>query len=167
MKPTKTLLFSIMVFTLLTTPFAHAGLLPDLFTYWKTPVEYINIEYAEIQLKQDYIQINNGIKTKIYPQEYSETIHRPDDTILVYSQRYIVEYKDKQSWIQLGSPISVEYVNDTIVKTLLDPDNSTVEITYHITNDLKTDVKINTVTPRYYRIRWLLDGIFRVFDAVL
>jgi len=110
---------------------------------------------------ENYFEIDNGLKLRLYKDTAGyDTILKPDDTPLVYSQRYTIEYLDGPKWKQITVPFSVTENVDIITRHYTDYLGTTAEVIYRPQEDsIKTDVVINSAQTREYRIKWSLDGI--------
>lgn len=103
--------------------------------------------------------------TSYYTEFYKDNdgydkICKTDGTVLIYSQRYTIEYLTKNQWKQVTVPYYVEADGITVIRQYTDYIGTTAHVIYHqIQGGYKTDVIITSGETRTYRIAWALDGI--------
>ena len=110
----------------------------------------------------NFIEVDNGSKTQYYKDSAGyDKLLKPDGSVLIYSQRYTVEYLSGKTWKQITTPYSVTQKDNDVTRHYTDYLGTTVQVIYHTLDDgsTKTDIVINSGADRVYRIVWSLDGI--------
>jgi len=110
---------------------------------------------------EKYIVQENGLSVHYYKRSAGyDQILRPDGSVLVYNQRYIIEYLNGKNWKQIMTPFSVSHEGNTITRGYMDYLGTTGEVIYRRTEaGIKSDVVIKSAITREYRIKWVLDGV--------
>jgi len=109
---------------------------------------------------ENYLTQTNGVKIRYYKNSGYDQLLKPDDSVLVYSQRYTIEYLSGKHWKQITTPYTVTQKSEQVTRKYTDYQGTTAEVIYSKTeNGLKSDVVIHSEETREYRIVWSLDGI--------
>jgi len=119
--------------------------------------------YSQITLAQtdNYFEQTNGLTIKYYKDAAGyDQLLKPDGSVLVYSQRYTIEYLSGKQWKQITIPYTVTQNQEQVTRKYTNYLGTTAEVRYHQKDyGIKSDVVINSSETRNYRIVWSLDGI--------
>lgn len=108
----------------------------------------------------NYVEQKKGVTVKYYKDSAGyDSIHKPDGSTLVGSQRYTIEYREGKQWKPV-TPYTVDTRLSQVTRKYTDYLGSTAETRYRETDlGIKSDVVIKSAETREYRIVWSLDGI--------
>ena len=115
-----------------------------------------------IRAQSSFIEVGGEFVTQYYTDSAGyDKLLKPDGSVLIYSQRYTVEYLSGQNWKQVTVPYSVTQDGDTVTRHYTDYIGTTVQVIYRVLEDgvTKADVVINSGVDRVYRVVWTLDGV--------
>lgn len=119
--------------------------------------------YSQLALAQtdNYFEQSNGLTIQYYKDAAGyDQLLKPDDSVLVYSQRYTIEYLSGKQWKQITTPYTVTQDQEQVTRKYTDYLGTTAEVIYRKTDlGIKSDVVIHSAETREYRIVWSLDGI--------
>jgi len=116
----------------------------------------------------DYVRLNFTLfVVDFYKNTFGyNVIHFQNGSVLVYNERFYLEYSQGQNWKPIGTAYSLSYVkiNDyayNVTRFYTDYLGTTFNVTYLIRSfsSIKNEIRVHVAQSNVYRLRWEENGI--------